>query len=92
MNSKTSIVLFTIFFSILCAKNISITGYVKDAKNGNPLVGANVFIVGTSLGASATEDGKYKITNVKPGNYSVKASYIGYVTSEDSEILKISKK
>ena len=70
--------------SILCAENLSITGYVKDAKNGNLLVGANVFIVGTSLGASARADGQYKITNVKPGNYSLKASYIGYVTAEDS--------
>ena len=84
MKSKTLIILFTIVFSVLCAKNISITGYVKDAKNGNLLVGANVFIVGTSLGASARADGQYKITNVKPGNYSLKASYIGYVTAEDS--------
>ena len=78
------ILILTLSYSIPCAKDFSITGYVKDAKNGNILVGANVFIVGTSLGTSAREDGQYKINNVKPGTYSVKASYIGYVTTEDS--------
>ena len=78
------ILILALLYSIPCAKDFSITGYVKDAKNGNLLVGANVFIVGTSLGTSAREDGQYKINNVKPGTYSVKASYIGYVTTEDS--------
>ena len=76
--------LFTLSLSSLYSQNLSITGYVKDAKNGNLLVGANVVITGTSLGTSAREDGQYKINNVKPGTYSVKASYIGYVTTEDS--------
>ena len=84
MRVKTSALISILLFSIIYAQNLSITGYVKDAKNGNILVGANVFIVGTSLGTSAREDGQYKINNVKPGTYSVKASYIGYVTTEDS--------
>ena len=84
MRVKTSALISILLFSIIYAQNFSITGFVKDAKNGNLLVGANVFIVGTSLGASAREDGQYKINNVKPGTYSVKASYIGYVTTEDS--------
>ena len=84
MRVKTSALISILLFSIIYAQNFSITGYVKDAKNGNLLVGANVFIVGTSLGASARADGQYKINNVKPGTYSVKASYIGYVTTEDS--------
>ena len=84
MRVKISTIIAILLFSIIYSQNLSITGSVKDAKNGNLLVGANVFIVGTSLGASAREDGQYKINNVKPGTYSVKASYIGYVTAEDS--------
>ena len=84
MRVKISTIISTLLFSIIYSQNLSITGYVKGAKNGNILVGANVYIVGTSLGASAREDGQYKINNVKPGTYSVKASYIGYVTVEDS--------
>ena len=72
MRVKTSALISILLFSIIYAQNFSITGYVKDAKNGNILVGANVFIVGTSLGTSAREDGQYKINNVKPGTYSVK--------------------
>ena len=84
MRVQISSIISTLLLSGLYSQNLSITGYVKDAKNGNLLVGANVVITGTSLGTSAREDGQYKINNVKPGTYSVKASYIGYVTTEDS--------
>ena len=57
---------------------------VKDQSNGNVLVGANVFIEGTSIGTAADQKGFYEITNIKEGNYSLKASYIGYKTYSDS--------
>ena len=69
MRVKISAIISVLLFSIIYSQNLSITGSVKDAKNGNLLVGANVFIVGTSLGASAREDGQYKINNVNVGIY-----------------------
>ncbi len=56
----------------------SVTGTVHDQKTGEELVGANVVLVGTSLGASADLDGKFTIRNVPPGPYDVRVSYIGY--------------
>ncbi len=55
-----------------------LTGIVKDSKTGEPLVGVNIVIEGTSMGAASNIDGYYVILNVPPGTYSVKASFIGY--------------
>lgn len=55
-----------------------ISGKVTDKQTGEPLIGANIIIVGTSLGAASDVNGEYLISNVNAGDYSVKASYIGY--------------
>ncbi|MDR3626632.1 MAG: TonB-dependent receptor [Ignavibacteriaceae bacterium] len=75
-----SIITFIIPFlcTTVMAANSSIEGYVKDAKTGEPLFGANVVLVGTSAGGATGMDGKYIISPVLPGSYSIRVSYIGY--------------
>ena len=46
--------------------------------DGQPLVGANVLIGGTSFGAATDADGRYYIVDVPVGSYMVEAQYIGY--------------
>ena len=67
----------------------NLTGFVKDASNGDPLVGANVFIVGTSLGTAANEEGFYKLSDLNEGMYLLRAEYIGYVMMEDSVVITV---
>ena len=67
----------------------NLTGFVKDASNGGPLAGANVFIVGTSLGTAANEEGFYKLSDLNEGMYLVRAEYIGYVMMEDSVVITV---
>jgi len=55
-----------------------IAGKLIDAVNGEPLIGANVIIMGTNLGAATDFDGNYFIINIPPGKYEVKASLVGY--------------
>lgn len=55
-----------------------ITGKVSDAKTGEPLVGVNVMVEGTMLGAATDVNGDYVILNVPPGVYVLKVSMIGY--------------
>jgi len=55
-----------------------IAGVVKDAKSGEPLPGANIVVVGTTLGAAADAKGEYFIINVPPAQYSVRATMVGY--------------
>jgi len=71
----TLVVLSTL---VAFAGNGKITGVVKDAASGEPVVGANVVIEGTTLGAAADEKGVYYILNVPPGTYNVIVSSVGY--------------
>lgn len=63
-----------------------VSGMIVDKENGSPLIGANVFISGTSLGAATDLQGSFRITSVPPGMYSVKASYMGYESIEITEV------
>ena len=56
----------------------SIQGKITDIKTGESIVGASVFIKGTSIGASTDIEGNYHIKNVKPGNYIIIVSFISY--------------
>jgi len=56
----------------------TLSGQVLDAETDESLVGANVFIEGTTLGGSADLNGDYVIYNIPEGTYKVKAAYIGY--------------
>lgn len=51
---------------------------MKDAQSGETLLGVNVIVVGTTLGASTNIDGAFVILNVAPGEYNVRASSLGY--------------
>jgi outer membrane receptor protein involved in Fe transport len=63
----------------LLAQNRSrIGGNIRDAETGEPLIGVNVMIEGTVLGAATDPDGNYIIINVPVGTHRVKATMIGY--------------
>mgnify|MGYP002630428215 CR=1 FL=1 len=55
-----------------------IAGIVRDADTGEPLIGCNVIVDGSTFGASAGLEGDYFITGLPPGVYSITASMIGY--------------
>jgi len=55
-----------------------IAGEVIDKQTGDPLIGANVIVKGTDLGAATDENGEYYILQVPPGTYELECSYIGY--------------
>lgn len=56
----------------------SLWGKATDKRTKEELIGVNVVIKGTSLGASTDIDGNYTIKNIKPGQYNIEFSYIGY--------------
>lgn len=57
----------------------TISGTVKDT-NGIPLTGVNVILEGTTKGAVSDFDGKYEITNVENGDYTLVGSFLGFAT------------
>ena len=70
------------------AQTGKIAGTVVDAASGDPLPGVNVVIEGTTQGAVTDADGFYNIINVRPGTYSVRASFIGF-TQEVRENVRV---
>lgn len=55
-----------------------IQGTVVDSENRQPLVGANVALLGTVLGATTDINGTFVLKNVPVGVYSVSVSMLGY--------------
>ncbi|HMK39682.1 MAG TPA: TonB-dependent receptor [Bacteroidota bacterium] len=60
------------------AANGKIVGIVRDASTKDVIPGANVLVIGTTLGGAADAQGRYYILNVPPGSYALQASAVGY--------------
>lgn len=71
--------LFSLFTLIGIAQQTGIlSGKITDEDTKDVLIGATIQLVGTYIGASCDIDGNYAIKEIKPGDYSVKISFIGY--------------
>ncbi len=57
-----------------------IEGKVVDKETKEPLVGASVLIVGTTIGAATDIEGYFMINNVEAGSYDLRFTNIGYQT------------
>jgi len=78
---KYILVFVALFAFTTFAQTYKISGKVTAASTGEALIGANVFVEGTTWGAASDENGNYSIV-VEEGTYTVKCSYIGYTTIE----------
>lgn len=85
MSLSVCMLLTTLAASVF-AQTGTITGKVYDEQSGEELVGANILLVGTTLGATADINGTYRVTNVPPGTYSIRISFVGYVTKNVTDI------
>ncbi len=77
--------LFIFIANAFCNHSI-IKGFSTDSESKEPLIGANIMLDGTSLGAASDENGYYLIDNIPSGTYTLRAMFIGYETLE-KEIL-----
>ncbi len=68
-----------------------IFGTITDSTTTEVLPGANVIIVGTSLGAASNINGEYRISKTEPGNYTIRVSYIGYESKDVPISLEMDK-
>ncbi len=75
--------LFIFYFPLVIFAGTTgkIAGLIRDKANSEPLIGVNILINGTMLGATSDLDGEFFILNIPPGNYTIEAQYIGYSTA-----------
>ncbi len=83
-----SSILVTVIFSMICfAGNTGkLSGRVTDKTNGEPLIGANVYVQELNTGASTDLNGDYFILNIPPGTYTITVSMIGYAKVTKSNV------
>lgn len=85
--------LFFIIASLSQAQNANIRGFVYETENGEPVIFTNVYLQGTTHGATSDVNGYYSITKIPVGNYTLMVSYLGYdtlkmaISVKDAEII-----
>ena len=78
---KHILICFLILLSLpgyAAAENkVTVSGYIRDASNGEALIGANISVKGRNIGAATNSYGFYSFS-LPAGKYTIIVSYIGY--------------
>jgi len=97
----TYFLIFTLCFfmseTLFSANTGKVAGVVVNEETGEPIIGANIIIserwvdgepeqMRYPLGAASNENGEYYILNVRPGEYSVSASVIGFAQVKKTRV------
>ncbi len=73
------------------AETGSIKGRVTDAKTGEPLIAANITLKGTTKGVATDLNGYYIFDNLKLGNYTLVAQFLGYSSKAENVVVQANK-
>jgi len=83
---------YTIFMFVLSTfvsySQSIISGKVVSKETDDPLIGANVYVVGTKFGARTNVKGEFSISDLKPRTYTLKVTFVGYKPQEQKVTLK----
>ena len=97
--NQFSLTLLLLISCITAIAQGTLKGEISDSQTGETLIGATVSIVGTYKGAATDVYGRYKIEDIKAGDYSIKVTFIGYaeqvfngITIKDGETTKLDVK
>ncbi len=60
----------------------TVSGILSDAATGEPLAFGNIVLMGTQFGGMSLDDGTFLVTEIPPGTYTIRASYMGYKVAE----------
>ncbi len=81
----TTIALLIAAMPSLTLGQSSVRGVISDKSSKEKLVGVNIMIVGTSLGAASDLEGQYRISGISQAMHRIKVSCVGY----EPQILEI---
>ena len=89
--TRNILFIFLITPLIVFAQSGTIRGFVYEKQSEEPIIFANIILEGTDLGVVSDDNGYFIIPNVPPGNYTLKASFIGYNDLEQEINLSVDK-
>ncbi|HSH20557.1 MAG TPA: carboxypeptidase-like regulatory domain-containing protein, partial [Draconibacterium sp.] len=87
---KLTFLLLLQFYVFAGIGQIKLSGIIYG--NKEPLAGASVVLSNSMYGLSTFSDGSFEFKNLKPGDYEVKVSFIGYETNKTKVSLTSDKK
>jgi len=83
-NKRNLITALLIMFLPIFLFGQSVSGIISDGDT--PLIGANVVVEGTELGAVSSDDGSYRV-EVAPGTYTITTSFIGHSPASEEVVV-----
>ena len=93
MNKTKRLISSVAFMSLLAVQafgaditDIDLKGRVKDRQSNEPLIGATVQVVGSSVAAVTDVDGNFQLTGLRDGIYDIEIKYVGYKTAVKRQV------
>lgn len=88
--SKLFFVLFTFLFNVVVVaqNDNNVKGFVYEKTTGEPMMFCNVYLKGTTLGASTDINGFFNITKIPDGDYTIMVTNLGYDTISENLSLR----
>jgi hypothetical protein len=83
-----SLSIFVLLGFMQAQQKFIVSGYIKDAKNGETIIGATAAKQGTNIGIAANEYGFYSLT-LPAGTHTLIFNYIGY--TKQFKVIELSK-
>ena len=77
---------FVLLSFLATAQKGTMKGLVTDKNSSEPLVGATIYLEGTTTGTITDFDGNYVLENITPGTYNVRCSFISYETNVVNDV------
>ena len=77
MKQLLSLILLLAGLHLAVAQSV-LTGRVKDSKTGESLIGATILVHELERATVTDIDGRFTFTNIRPANYHLHVSYVGY--------------
>lgn len=70
------------------SQNASVRGFVYEKESGEPVIFTNVYLKGTTHGASTDVNGYFTISQIPAGDYTLIVTYLGFDTISEAVSLK----
>lgn len=84
-NLLTLLLLFTTYMGAQ-----SVKGLISDFETGEPIPGANVILKGTNFGTASDLNGKFELSGIEQGVYTLRVSFIGYNDYTEEVLISLS--
>ncbi len=87
MKKNFIFLLFVLPVFLFAQQKGRIAGKIFDERTLQPLVGVNIIIQGTQIGAATDQDGFFVLPNLQPGSYNLDLMYLGYETLKKNNVV-----